>query len=139
MASRSEQLGRRRQLVGGQLDLAAFVGGAQPRTLDRDLTTAEGHQAGVGAVAHRGAIGVVASPLAGEGGGLGLEHHVEHFEPGSHDEGQQSLLELAGQLGDGDGDGVGQRDGRLVRSPAGIGPGLLRRRAASARRRVVVW
>ena len=80
------------------------------------------------------AVGVVAAPLAGEGGGLGVEDHVEHLEPGADDEGEQALLELAGQLGDGDGDGVGQRDGRLRALAERVGPGLLRGRAPSARR-----
>ena len=47
--------------------------------------------------------------------GLVLEDRVEHLEPGADHEGQQALFELAGELGDGHGDRVGQRDGRLVR------------------------
>ena len=127
----SEHLGRRRQLVGRQLHLGALVDGAQPGPADRHLAAPEGHQAVVAPVAHRRPVGVVAAPLAGEGGRLGLEHHVEHLEPGAHGEGQQALFELAGQLGDGHGDGVGQRDAALVRRATGVGPGLLRRRAAS--------
>ena len=136
----SEQFGRRRQLVSRQLDFGALVDAAQPGAPDRHLAAAEGHQAGVAPVAHRRALGVVATPLTGQGGCLGLEHHVEHLEPGAHHEGQQSLFELAGQLGNGHRDGVGQRDRRLLGSSAGIGPGLLRRCAAGARaRQVFVW
>ena len=84
-------------------------------------------------MAHRGALVVVATLDPRQRGRLGFEHHVEHLEPGAHDEGQQALLELAGQLSDGHSDGVGQRDRRLVRCSARLLPGLLRCRATGVR------
>ena len=75
-------------------------------------------------------FGVVHALRAGQGGGLVLQDHAEHLQPGPDGERQQSLLELTGQLADGHGHGVGQGQRRLVRLTARIDLGLLRCRPA---------
>jgi hypothetical protein len=45
---------------------------------------------------------------------------VRHLEAGAHDEGQQPLLKLTGEIAQSDADGVGQRERRRLGGPGGI-------------------
>lgn len=128
-----EQLRRGHQLVGGQGDLGCPIGASQPGPADGHPPAPEGHQAVVAAVAHGSAPWIVAALGAGDGGGLGLDDHMQHLEARAHHESEQALLELADEIGDGDSDGVGQCDRRLCRPKRGVELRLLRGRMAVSR------
>ena len=127
-----EQLGRRRQLVGRQVHLGGVVCGAQSGPADRHPATPEGDHPVVAPMAHGGPVRIVAALGARQRRGLGLQDGVDHLHPRTHREGEQALLELAGEIGDGHGDGVRQCDGRLMGVAHGVGPRLLRRGAPGA-------
>ena len=77
----SEELGGRRQLVGGELHLGGLVDGAHSGPADGHLARTQGHEPGVGPMAHRRAIRVVPTPLAGECGASSSRITSSTFRP----------------------------------------------------------
>ena len=132
----AEQVGRRRRHVCRQLHLCGLVGVSKPLPPDGHLAASQGDEPAVGAVAHCGSVRVVLTPLSGEQPGLVVHDDVEHLEPCAHREGEQALLELAGEVGDRHGHCVRQRERRLVGGLVVIEFGLLWRHPTGVARAV---
>ena len=116
----SEQLGRTEGVVGGEAHLGRTVRRAHPGTADRHLAPTEGDQPVIAPMAHGGPVGVVVAFGPTERLHLVLHHRVDDLEAGSDDEGEQPLLELGGELTDGDADRLGQHERRLLGSTGGV-------------------
>jgi hypothetical protein len=95
----AQQLGRGERLVGRHRHLAGAVSRTDPRPTYPHPPATEGHLAGLGAVADRGAVGVVAALGADQPGDVLLEHGLEHLQASPHGQGEQALAGGAGQLG----------------------------------------
>jgi hypothetical protein len=74
-----QQLGRGERLIGRHWNLTGPVGGADSGAADPHPTAAEGHLAGLAAMAHRRPIRVVAALGADQPGDVLLEHDLQHF------------------------------------------------------------
>jgi hypothetical protein len=66
-------------------------------------TAAQGHLAGLGAVPHGGAVGVVAALGADQPGDVVVEHGLEYLQARADRQGEQALVGGAGKLGDREG------------------------------------
>jgi hypothetical protein len=75
-----QQLASGERLPGRQGELGGAVGAAHPRPVDRDPAAAEGDLAGLGAVADRCSVGVVAALGAGQPLNVGLQEAVQHAD-----------------------------------------------------------
>src|SRR5581483_2320872 len=84
------------------------VGASDPRALNGHPATAEGDRAGLARPAGRLALGIVLSLRAAEFGDLDLDQLAEGAEAEAGGEGHQALLCGAGEIAEGDLDGLGQ-------------------------------
>ena len=66
---------------------------------DPHAAAAEGYLAGVGAVPHGGAVGVVAALGADQPGDVLGQQGLQHLQARAHRQGEQALAGSAGQLG----------------------------------------
>jgi hypothetical protein len=117
----AEQLGRGERLVGRHRQLSGAVGGPDSGSTHPHPPAAEGHLAGLGAVADRGPGGVVAAFGPDQPSDVFLQHDLEHLQAGPDRQGEQTLAGGAGQLGHGDDHPLGQVIQGLVGGGSALG------------------
>jgi hypothetical protein len=93
-----QQLAAGERLPGGQSQLSDAVGGADPRPVDPNPSAAESDLAGLGAVADRDPVGLMAALGAGQPLHVGVQQAPQHAQAGPHGKGEQALAGGAGQL-----------------------------------------
>jgi hypothetical protein len=103
-----QQLGRGERLPGRQSQLGGAVGAAYPRPVDPDPAAAEGDPAGLGAMADRGPLRVVAALGADQPLDVGVQQAPQYPQAGSNGKGEQPLAGCTGQLSHRDGDPFGK-------------------------------
>jgi hypothetical protein len=92
--------------------------GPSPRLLDTDPPATQGQLPVLTAVAIAGPLGIVLAARAHQQGDLLLEDLVHHGQADADAEGQQTLAGALAQLGEGDGDSLRKREGRLLAGDA---------------------
>jgi hypothetical protein len=94
-----QDLGRGEQVIGRQVQLAGPVGGPHPRPGHRDAAPAERDRPGLAAVPVPGAASVVLASRPAQPLPILTEHGGHHLQPGTHGQGEQTLLRRFGDLG----------------------------------------
>ncbi len=95
----AQDLGGGEQLIGRHRHLLGAVRAAHPGAAHRHPPAAQGHRAVLAAVTHRCPLRVVAALRPADPGHVRFHHRRHHLHPGRHGEGQQALLNGAGDLG----------------------------------------
>jgi hypothetical protein len=108
-----QQLATAERLPGRDRHLSSAVGGADSWAGDPQAAAPEGDLAGLGAMADRDPLGVVAAPWANQPVHVGVQQLTEHRDPGADREGEQPLSGSAGQFAQRDRDPLGQDQPRL--------------------------
>jgi hypothetical protein len=102
-----QQLGPSEPLPGRQGQLGGAVGAADPRPVDPHAAAAEGDPAGLGAVANRGPVRVVAALGADQPLDVSVQQAAQHPKAGPNGQGEQAFAGGAGQLAQRDRDPFG--------------------------------
>jgi len=95
----AQQVGGGERLVGRHGQLAGAVSGADSGPADTHAAAAEGYLAGVGAVPHGRAVGVVAALGADQPGDVLGHQRLQHLQARAHRQREQALPGGTGKLG----------------------------------------
>jgi hypothetical protein len=96
-----QQLRGTEHLPGRQRQLAGTIGAAHPRAVDpHPPPPAQGDPAGLGAVADRDPLPVVAAPWANQPVHLGVQQAAQHLQARAHREREQPVTSSPGQFGE---------------------------------------